>query len=87
MGGHFRPEEDRDGTEEARRRSGRFAIGSFEIPFGRFLTDEVVTTLLDSPSGLQMGGEKRKVTMLMADLRGFTSAIRAHGSEMGRQHS
>jgi PAS domain S-box-containing protein len=41
--------------------------------FGRYLTDEVVSTLLDSPSGLQMGGEKRKVTMLMADLRGFTS--------------
>ena len=41
--------------------------------FGRYLTDEVVSTLLDSPSGMQMGGEKRKVTMLMADLRGFTS--------------
>ena len=41
--------------------------------FGRYLTDEVVDTLLDSPSGLQMGGEKRKVTMIMADLRGFTS--------------
>jgi PAS domain S-box-containing protein len=41
--------------------------------FGRYLTDEVVTTLLESPSGLAMGGEKRKVTMLMSDLRGFTS--------------
>jgi adenylate cyclase len=41
--------------------------------FGRYLTDEVVATLLDSPTGLQMGGEKRKVTMVMADLRGFTS--------------
>ncbi len=41
--------------------------------FGRYLTDEVVTSLLDSPTGLQLGGEKRKVTMVMADLRGFTS--------------
>jgi adenylate cyclase len=41
--------------------------------FGRYLTDEVVATVLESPAGLQMGGEKRKVTMLMADLRGFTS--------------
>lgn len=41
--------------------------------FGRYLTDEVVTTLLDSPTGLQMGGDKRIVTMVMADLRGFTS--------------
>jgi len=41
--------------------------------FGRYLTDEIVDTVLESPTGLQMGGEKRKVTMLMADLRGFTS--------------
>jgi PAS domain S-box-containing protein len=41
--------------------------------FGRYLNDEVVTTLLESPKGLQVGGEKRKVTMLMTDLRGFTS--------------
>jgi PAS domain S-box-containing protein len=41
--------------------------------FGRYLTDEVVDSLLESPSGLKIGGEKRKVTMLMADLRGFTS--------------
>lgn len=41
--------------------------------FGLYLTDEVVDTLLDSPESLQIGGEKRKVTMMMADLRGFTS--------------
>jgi PAS domain S-box-containing protein len=41
--------------------------------FGRYLTDEVVETVLESPTGLQIGGEKRKVTMLMSDLRGFTS--------------
>src|SRR5439155_5592493 len=41
--------------------------------FGRYLTDEVVASLLDSPAGWQLGGEKRRVTMLMADLRGFTS--------------
>ena len=41
--------------------------------FGRYLTDEVVATVLESSSGLQMGGEKRKITMMMTDLRGFTS--------------
>jgi adenylate cyclase len=41
--------------------------------FGRYLTDDVVASLLDSPEGLQLGGENRKVTMLMTDLRGFTS--------------
>jgi adenylate cyclase len=32
-----------------------------------------VDAVLESPSGLQMGGEKRKLTMMMTDLRGFTS--------------
>lgn len=41
--------------------------------FGRYVTDEVATALLDSPAGLQLGGERRQVTLLMADLRGFTS--------------
>ena len=41
--------------------------------FGRYLTDEVVSTVLKSPSGLEIGGEKRKISMIMTDLRGFTS--------------
>jgi PAS domain S-box-containing protein len=41
--------------------------------FGRYLTEEVVATVLETPTGLKIGGEKRKVTMMMADLRGFTS--------------
>ena len=41
--------------------------------FGRYLTDEVVSTVLESPTGLQMGGEKRKISMIMTDLRGFTA--------------
>ncbi|MGH6825444.1 PAS domain-containing protein [Methyloceanibacter sp.] len=41
--------------------------------FGKYLTDEVVSTVLESPAGLQTGGEKRKITMMMTDLRGFTS--------------
>jgi len=41
--------------------------------FGRYVTNEVVASLLDSPEGLQLGGGKRKVTIVMSDLRGFTS--------------
>jgi len=41
--------------------------------FGRYLTNEVVASLLDSPTGLALGGEKRQVTLLMSDLRGFTT--------------
>jgi adenylate cyclase len=39
--------------------------------FGRYLTDEVVASLLDSPDGLRLGGERRTVTFLASDLRGF----------------
>src|SRR5512138_2948915 len=41
--------------------------------FGRYTSDEVVEALLDVPEGLKLGGEKRAVTILMSDLRGFTA--------------
>ncbi|HAG83281.1 MAG TPA: adenylate/guanylate cyclase domain-containing protein [Cyanobacteria bacterium UBA12227] len=41
--------------------------------FSRYVTDEVVATLLETPQGLKLGGERRKVTILMSDLRGFSA--------------
>jgi class 3 adenylate cyclase/CHASE2 domain-containing sensor protein len=41
--------------------------------FGRYLTDQVVEQLLDSPDGLKLGGQRGFVTIMMTDLRGFTS--------------
>ena len=41
--------------------------------FGRFLSDEIVKKLLDTPDGLAMGGKKQELTVLMSDLRGFTA--------------
>ncbi|PYQ14436.1 MAG: adenylate/guanylate cyclase domain-containing response regulator [Acidobacteria bacterium] len=41
--------------------------------FGRYLSDEVVSSLLETPEGQRLGGEKRVVTLLMSDLRGFTA--------------
>jgi len=41
--------------------------------FGRYTSDDIVETLLDMPDGLKLGGEKREVTILMSDLRGFTA--------------
>ena len=41
--------------------------------FGRFLSDEIVHQLLETPHGLEMGGKKRFITILMSDLRGFTA--------------
>ena len=40
--------------------------------FGRYVSDEVVADLLASPDGPRIGGEQRRVTLLMSDLRGFT---------------
>ena len=40
--------------------------------FGRYVSPEVVRTLIESPAGLNLGGEKRDVTILMSDLRGYT---------------
>ena len=40
--------------------------------FGRYVSEEVVSGLLDSPEGPRLGGESRRVTLLMSDLRGFT---------------
>jgi sigma-B regulation protein RsbU (phosphoserine phosphatase) len=42
--------------------------------FGRYITKEVVNRLLESHDGLRLGGEKRLLSILMSDLRGFTAA-------------
>lgn len=44
-----------------------------ENAFGRYVSDEVVSSLIASPERLRLGGEKRKATIVMSDLRGFTA--------------
>ena len=41
--------------------------------FGRYLSDDVVSVLLEQPEALKLGGEKRKLSILMSDLRGFSN--------------
>ncbi len=41
--------------------------------FGRYLTKEVVSSILESKDGLKLGGEKREISVMMSDLRGFTA--------------
>ena len=41
--------------------------------FGRYVSEEVAASILQSPEGLDLGGEEREVTILMSDLRGFTA--------------
>tara|TARA_R110001599_G_scaffold353527_1_gene593574 strand:+ start:9634 stop:11085 length:1452 start_codon:yes stop_codon:yes gene_type:complete len=41
--------------------------------FGRYLSDEIVTDILERPEGLELGGDLRRVTILMSDIRAFTT--------------
>jgi adenylate cyclase len=60
----------KDSREQLERRN-RF----IRETFGRYTSDEIVGVLLDMPEGLNLGGEKREITLLMSDLRGFTSLV------------
>jgi class 3 adenylate cyclase len=40
--------------------------------FGRYVSPEIARAVLEAPEGLRLGGEKREVTILMSDLRGYT---------------
>jgi class 3 adenylate cyclase len=61
-------------TQEIRRLAENLELRNRFIQslFGRYLSDEVVTGLLATPGGPRLGGEQKKVTLLMSDLRGFT---------------
>jgi class 3 adenylate cyclase len=41
--------------------------------FGRYLSDDIVTEILERPEGLELGGDLRDVTIMMSDIRGFTT--------------
>lgn len=41
--------------------------------FGRYLSDDIVTEILERPEGLDLGGDLREVTIMMSDIRGFTT--------------
>jgi len=41
--------------------------------FGRYLSDEIVTDILERPEGLELGGDLRRVSIMLSDIRGFTS--------------
>ena len=62
-------------AEEARRRTAELEARNRSIReiFGRYVTQDVVDHLLDSPEGFRLGGEKRHVTVLVAELKGFTA--------------
>ncbi len=49
--------------------------------FGRYLSKKVVEEILSSSKGRQIGGTRKTVTVLMADLRGFTTLSESRDPE------
>jgi len=47
-------------------------LDSIKDIFGRYVSREVVAEILKSPGGMDLTGEIREITILVADLRGFT---------------
>lgn len=41
--------------------------------FGRYFSDQVIKQIFDNPQDISIGGEKKDMTVMMADLRGFTA--------------
>jgi adenylate cyclase len=41
--------------------------------FGQYLSPSVIERLVKNPKGLELGGEKKELTVLFADIRGFTT--------------
>jgi adenylate cyclase len=62
-------------TAEVKRLADQLGVRNrfIQSVFGRYMSDQVVEKLLDAPDALSMGGELRTVTILMSDLRGFSS--------------
>ncbi|WP_287521950.1 adenylate/guanylate cyclase domain-containing protein [Okeania sp. SIO2C2] len=50
--------------------------------FSRYLTDEIVANLLENPDGLNLDCQRRKVTILISDIRGFSAISERSEPEM-----
>lgn len=64
--------------EESYRKELELHARFIRNTFGRYLSDEIVETLLTTPQGLELGGVTCKVTILMADIRNFTKLCESH---------
>lgn len=85
------PEEITDIVETRRRMlvkilnvsSERLRLVNFiRETFGRYVSKKVVDEILASPDGHKIGGRRKTVTILMADLRGFTRITETSDPEM-----
>jgi adenylate cyclase len=60
--------------ERAERRALDLEVEKRRIQdlFGKYVSDDVVNRLIGSPDGITLQGERRHLTLLLADIRGFT---------------
>jgi class 3 adenylate cyclase/PAS domain-containing protein len=49
--------------------------------FARYMSQEVITSLMESPDNVKLGGDKRDATVFFADIRGYTSFSENHDPE------
>lgn len=49
--------------------------------FSRYLSKEVINELMNDPSKLKLGGERKNITVIFSDVRGFTKFSEAHQPE------
>jgi predicted ATPase/class 3 adenylate cyclase len=61
--------------EKVRERTEQLEVRNRFIrqTFGRYLSNDVVDSILETPEGLELGGARRRVTIMLSDLRGFSS--------------
>lgn len=49
--------------------------------FGRYFSDEIMEQIFQDPTGVSIGGEKKDMTVMIADLRGFTAVSQTMDSD------
>jgi class 3 adenylate cyclase/PAS domain-containing protein len=49
--------------------------------FARYMSQEVMASLMESPDNIKLGGDKRDATVFFADIRGYTSFSENHDPE------
>ncbi|MDW3646587.1 MAG: adenylate/guanylate cyclase domain-containing protein [Bacteroidia bacterium] len=53
----------------------------FQQIFGRYMSQELLSSILSNEKNLELGGEEREATVMMSDLRGFTPMAKRYGAQ------
>ncbi len=59
----------------------RYEQNRFRTAFEHYLDPKIIDAVMDDPAGLELGGEKRHLTILFADIVDFTTKAEALGPE------